>query len=137
MSTRAHIALSIITLIGLAFIVRMVRRSQLKSKYTVLWLTASLVIVVLVVFPDTLRGVSNLLGIYYPPATFLAIAVGVLFLIVVQFSAELSRADERTRILAEELALLRQQLEDVDRGQGADPDGSDGGGKDPRQDRPR
>lgn len=113
MSTRAHVAITLITLAGLAFVVRMVRRSQLQSKYTVLWLAASSVIVVLVAFPSLLERLSRLLGIYYPPATFLAIAVGVLFLIVVQFSWELSRAEERTRILAEEIALLRARIDAV------------------------
>lgn len=127
MSTRAHVAITLITLAGLAFVVRMVRRSQLQSKYTLLWLAASTVIVVLVVFPTLLARLSRLLGIYYPPATFLAIAVGVLFLIVVQFSWELSRSEERSRVLAEEIALLRarvEAVEDVDgsaRSAGEDP----------------
>lgn len=114
MSARAHIAITLITVAGLAFVVRMVRRSQLQSKYTVLWLGASSVIVVLVAFPSLLARLSRLLGIYYPPATFLAIAVGVLFLIVVQFSWELSRAEDRTRVLAEEIALLRSRVEAVE-----------------------
>jgi hypothetical protein len=118
MSTRAHIAITLITLAGLAFVVRMVRRSQLQSKYTVLWLAASTVIVVLVAFPTLLARLSRLLGIYYPPATFLAIAVGVLFLVVVQFSWELSRSEERSRVLAEEIALLRARVEAVEDGDG-------------------
>lgn len=111
MSARAHVAIALITLVGLAYVVRMVRRSQLQSKYTVLWLAASTVIVVLVAFPTLLAHLSSILGIYYPPATFLAIAVGVLFLIAVQFSSELSRAEQRTRVLAEEIALLRARVD--------------------------
>lgn len=113
MSTRAHVAITLITLAGLVFVIRMVRRSQLRSKYTVLWLAASMTIVVLVLFPNLLARLSRLLGIYYPPATFLAIAVGVLFLVAVQFSWELSRSEERIRVLAEEVALLRERVEAV------------------------
>lgn len=114
MSLRAHVIIAILTLLGLAFVVRMVRRHRLKSKYTMLWLTSSAVLVVLVAFPSLLTHVSTALGIYYPPATFLAIAVGVLFLIVVQFSWELSRLEERTRVLAEESALLRSRIEEIE-----------------------
>jgi hypothetical protein len=126
MSTRAHVAITLITLAGLAFVVRMVRRSQLQSKYTVLWLGASTVIVLLVAFPTLLVRLSRLLGIYYPPATFLAIAVGVLFLIVVQFSWELSRSADRTRVLAEEIALLRAQVEAVEEATSSAPTSDDG-----------
>lgn len=113
-TTRAHVAITLITLAGLAFVIRMIRRSQLQSKYTVLWLGASGVIVLFVAFPTLLARLSRLLGIYYPPATFLAIAVGVLFLIVVQFSWELSRSEDRVRILAEEIALLRAQVDAIE-----------------------
>ena len=44
MSFRAHVIIAILTLVGLAFVVRMVRRHRLKSKYTMLWLSASAVI---------------------------------------------------------------------------------------------
>lgn len=115
MSLRAHVIIAIFTLVGLAFVVRMVRRHRLKSKYTMLWLTSSVVLVVLVAFPSLLTHVSSALGIYYPPATFLAIAVGVLFLIVVQFSWELSRLEEQTRVLAEESALLCSRIEEIER----------------------
>jgi hypothetical protein len=115
MSFRAHVIIAILTLVGLAFVVRMVRRHRLKSTYTMLWLSASVVLVVLVAFPTLLTHVSSAVGIYYPPATFLAIAVGVLFLIVVQFSWELSRLEERARVLAEESALLRSRIEEVER----------------------
>lgn len=110
MSTRAHVTIAFITLLGLAFVFRLVRRSQLKSKYTVLWLGASTVIVLMVLFPSLLTHLSRLLGIYYPPATFLAIAVGVLFLIVVHYSWELSRSEERVRVLAEEVGLMQQRV---------------------------
>jgi hypothetical protein len=39
--------------------------------------------------------------------------VGFLFLIVVHFSWELSRSEERVRTLAEELALLRAAQEEL------------------------
>lgn len=125
MSFRAHVIIAILTLLGLAFVVRMVRRHRLKSKYTMLWLSASVVLVVLVAFPSLLTHVSTAVGIYYPPATFLAIAVGVLFLIVVQFSWELSRLEERSRVLAEEAALLRARLEEIERVLGVEPVVSD------------
>jgi hypothetical protein len=51
--------------------------------------------------------VSTWLGIAYAPGTFFLGAITLLFLIVVHFSWELARLDARTRLLAEELAILR------------------------------
>ena len=110
-STRAHVVIAVVTLVGLVFVIRMLRRHRLKSKYTMLWMFSSMVLVVLVIFPSLLSRVSRAVGIYYPPATFLAVACGVLFLVAVQFSWELSRLEERTRTLAEEAALLGRRVE--------------------------
>jgi hypothetical protein len=62
--------------------------------------------------PGVLNTLSDWLGVFYSPTIFLLVAVGFLFLVVVHYSWELSRLENRTRTLAEELALLRAQLDD-------------------------
>ena len=107
MSTGAHVLVLVLTLVSLLFIVRMVRRNQLPSRYALLWLSIGVVIAVLATFPKVLDRVSSWLGIAYAPGTFFLGAITLLFLIVVHFSWELARLDARTRLLAEELAVLR------------------------------
>ncbi len=107
MSTGAHVLILVLTFVSLLFIVRMVRRNQLPSRYALLWLSIGAAIAFLATFPRVLDRVSTWLGIAYAPGTFLLGAVTVLLLIVVHFSWELARLDARTRLLAEELAVLR------------------------------
>ena len=107
MSGRAHGFVAVTTLVSLYFVVRLVRRHRLKSKYSLLWLTIGLVMGTIAAFPGLLDNTSYAIGIDYPPATFLVLSVAFLFLVVVQFSWELSRLEDRTRTLAEEVALLR------------------------------
>ncbi len=107
MSTGGHVFIFVLTLISLLFIVRMVRRNQLPSRYALLWLSIGVVIAFLAIFPRVLDRVSSWLGIAYAPGTFFLGAITLLFLIVVHFSWELARLDARTRVLAEELAILR------------------------------
>lgn len=111
MSGRAHVVIIIGAVLTIAFIVRLLRRHQLRSKYSLLWILIAAVIGVLGAYPDLLDRTSHALGIYYPPAFLLLIAVGFLFLVVVQFSWEFSRSDDRLRRLAEEHALLRAQVD--------------------------
>ena len=72
-----------------------------------LWIGIGLVMGTIAAFPGLLDNTSYAIGIDYPPATFLVLSVAFLFLVVVQFSWELSRMEDRTRSLAEEIALLR------------------------------
>lgn len=107
MSTGGHLLIIVLTLVSLLFIVRMVRRNQLPSRYALLWLSIGVVIAVLATFPTVLDRASSWLGIAYAPGTFFLGAITLLLLIVVHFSWELSRLDAKTRLLAEELAVLR------------------------------
>ena len=125
MTTTAHVFVVIVTLLTVGFILWLVRRHRLKSKYSLLWLTIALALVALAAFPNTLDRVSDAVGIYYPPATILFAAVAFLFLVVVHFSWELSRLEERSRVLAEEVALLRASIERLEDATGVGPAGQD------------
>jgi hypothetical protein len=110
MSTRAHVVILVVAALTILFILRLVRRRQLRAKYSMLWLTVGVAVAVFAVFPDLLNPISDALGIYYEPATFLLFATVFLLCIVLHFSWELSRLEDRTRTLAEEQALLREEV---------------------------
>ena len=110
-STEAHVLVIVLAAAVIAFIVHLVRSRRLRAKYSVLWFSIGLVLAVLAVFPDLLVEVSDLFGIEYPPATFMLLALSFLLVLVLHFSWELSRLEDRTRALAEEHALLRQEFE--------------------------
>lgn len=110
MSDKAHLLTVVITGVALLMILRLLRRRQLRAKYSLVWLSVGLILVILASSPALLDRVSEWVGITYGPATFFLGAIALLFLIVVQFSWELSRLEERTRTLAEEVALLRMQV---------------------------
>jgi hypothetical protein len=112
LSGQAHVLIIIATLVIAWFILRLVRARQLRSKYALLWLVIGVLMLSLAAVPGVLNTVSGWLGVAYSPAIFLLLAVGFLFLVVVHYSWELSRLESRTRTLAEELALLRTQLDD-------------------------
>jgi hypothetical protein len=57
-------------------------------------------------------------GIFYQPAAFLFAAVVFLFFVVVHYSYELSKLEERSQRLAEEVALLRNDLMTVSESSG-------------------
>lgn len=111
LSTRGHVFIGVVTVATLIFILRLVRRRQLAGKYAVLWTAVAAALGVLAIWPGLLKSLSEFVGVYYPPALFLLITTGFLFLIVIQFSWELSRNEDRTRTLAEEIALLRAELD--------------------------
>lgn len=109
MSPISHALVAILCLSSLLFIARLVRRRQMRAKYSLLWLTVGSAMAVMAAFPTLLDRVSLALGISYGPTTLFLVAITLLLLIAVHFSWELSRLEEHTRRLAEEVAILRAE----------------------------
>jgi hypothetical protein len=106
-STSAHLFVLAMTLLSVGFILHLVRTRRLRAKYSILWLSVGVGLIVLAASPALLDRLSVALGITYGPATFFLGAITLLFVVVIHFSWELSRLEERSRTLAEEVALLR------------------------------
>ncbi len=103
-----------LTLLLLGFIVRLVRRRRMRAKYSFLWLGVGCAVLLIVSVPGLLESMSRSVGIVYPPAFLFLCAIMLLIFVVVHFSWELSRLEDRTRILAEELALANERLEQLE-----------------------
>ena len=84
----------------------------MRGKYTLLWMAVGLAVLVIAAFPAVLDRTSRYLHIYYSPSTLFLAAIGFLLLVCIYFSYELSRLEERTRILAEELAIVRGERDE-------------------------
>ena len=111
LSTRAHVFIVVVTAAALAYILRLVRRRRMAGKYALLWSGVGLVLLVLAVWPGSLSTLSELVGVHYPPTLLLLLLTGFLFVVVVHFSYELTKLEDRSRTLAEEVALLRAERE--------------------------
>ena len=99
----------------LAGIVELLRRRQLGEKYAVLWLVVGLVLLVFTVFPNLLPSLAAGVGIAIP--TNLLFFVGLVFLVgvVLHLSWEVSRLENETRKLAEDLAILQLEVSEMKR----------------------
>jgi hypothetical protein len=117
---RTHVIAAVGGLLVLAFMLELLRRRQLREKYAILWLLVSVAVVVLAAFPSLLNWVGDRLGIADPPNLLFFGAVIVLLLVSVHLSWESSRLEEETRTLAEEVALLRMQVEALQTGSPTD-----------------
>jgi len=109
-SDRAQLGAVIVSVILLAFVLELVRRRQLAERYALLWILATLALLVLAIWRSLLGDVADLLGIETPANALFVIALAVTFLLLLHFSVVSSRLAEETKILAQEVARLRQQL---------------------------
>ena len=101
----------VFVLATLAIMLWLMRRRALKERFSLWWGVLGVMVLVFAIFPGLLPWVSALIG-FATPSNFLFCGALLLLLVIsVQFSVELSRLEERARTLAEQVAILRAQVE--------------------------
>ena len=105
-----NILAAIAALITFVFVIDLLRRGVLREKYAVLWLFFSGAALLLAIFPAVLVWLTGVLGVAEPVNLLFFVTIVLLVLVSVQLSYELSRHEARIRRLAEEVALLQEEI---------------------------
>lgn len=109
MSSAAYWIGILVSAFTLGLVVELLRRRSLKERHAVWWLFAGVLALIVSVFPSVLEWVSTLLGIEVPSNLTFFVSTIVLFFVNLQHSTELTQLENKTRRLAEEVALLHEQ----------------------------
>ena len=115
MSLGTHLVFIAVAVLVALLVLRLVASRQLRSKYALLWLAVSLALLGFAVFPALIDGLADLLGVAYAPTAFLLLLIAVLGGLVGHLTWEVSRLETRIRTLAEDSALLRDEVDGLRR----------------------
>lgn len=88
-------------------------KKSIKEEYSIIWLLTSISFVVFSFWKDGLEVIAKLLGIDYAPAALFIILFVALFLIIIQFSIIISKQSEQNKTLAQDIGLLKHELEEI------------------------
>lgn len=97
----------VISVCLLLFVLELVRRKRLKEKYSLLWLLMSVVLIVMIAWPRLAIFMRDLFGLISIANTIFLIAVFFITILCIHFSVRISSLSEQTKLLAQELALLK------------------------------
>jgi Uncharacterized conserved protein (DUF2304) len=85
------------------------------ERYALLWLFSSLVILGLAVWTDALNALARQMGIVSAPNALFFIAVAFILLLLLHFSAAMSRLSDQSKVLAQRQAILEERLREAER----------------------
>ena len=111
MDTRIQLV-AILATAGLFVIVfELVRRRRLMERYALLWLFSMAVLLGLSIWQQALNTIAKSVGILYGPSALFAIAFGFVLVLLLHFSLVISRLADQTKVLAQRLSLLQQEVD--------------------------
>jgi hypothetical protein len=107
--------IQVISILGsgviLAVVFGLIRQRKLREEYALLWLGASILLIIMSLWRDLLETVARVAGVAYPPSVLFLAAIVLGFLLAMHFSVSLSRLANQNKRLTQELALLKHQIE--------------------------
>lgn len=109
-----------VALLLFIIVVELVRRRRLRERHAVWWLVATALAVLAGVFPGAVTWVASLAGVVLPANLVFFVSIGVLVLVCIQQSVELTELESETRALAEKTALLEVRLRELEKTQAPD-----------------
>lgn len=108
-----------ISAVVLLLLLWLLRSRRLKEKYAGLWIVLALAVIVVGVFPGLAAWLARHAGVQTPINLVFLLGFVVVLAVCIQLSAELSRGEETSRTLAEEIALLTLRVEEIERPSGS------------------
>jgi hypothetical protein len=134
--TKAQIIALVVTFAIFLFVLDLVRRRRLSERYALIWMLAALALLVLSIWTGGLDAIADVMGIQEPANAIFIIAFAVGFLLLLNFSVASSRLSEETKVLAQEVARLEQELRHERSLRGGDPNGFSGRAEQAQDDPP-
>jgi len=95
-------------------IVELIRRKYLRERYALIWIVTGGFFLILSIRVEILKGISDFLGFSVPSNALFFFGILFLVLIVLGLSVITSRLAEKNKVLAQEVALLKKQVADLE-----------------------
>lgn len=99
------------TLLGV--VIHLIRKEKLKEGYSIVWFIVGITLVLFSIVTRLLDLLARAVGISYSPAALFIILSGGLVLLALHFSVLVSKHDKKIRELAQEHALLKEEIQEL------------------------
>src|SRR5271157_1606129 len=111
MLTYGHALVFTTNLVVFLFVLWLVHRRSISERFAMLWLllTVFLLRASSVGYPY-LFVIAKLLGVVYPPSALFFLAIAGLTLLIIELFTWISKLNDRTRILTQQIAILHERV---------------------------
>ena len=103
------IFLTVMAVLVILYILLSSRRNKLSPANSFIWIIFCIILLVLSIWPASLDWLANLLGISYPPALFLSIAIVILFIMNFIQSQKIENLQKKIIDLGQEVSILKSK----------------------------
>lgn len=113
MSINLIVSLSILSILWLILILTILKKGKIPIKYSLIWIIAVCILLLVVIAPGLLEFMANILGF----ETVSNMVAGIMFILLLYITMVLtmivSKQKENITLLIQEISMLKQEVENV------------------------
>lgn len=107
---RIQILAIVAGLFFILIILRAIMKGKLRTEYSFVWILMGLILMVFSVWPKSLEILAYYFGVYYAPSLIFIFFFFMIFIFLIHLSVVNSKQQEQIKKLAQEIALLKEEL---------------------------
>jgi hypothetical protein len=111
MPHRIQFVSAAIGILLLMVIFQLIRKNRLLEQYALLWIASAVLLLVVSIWRNLLEKLAGWAGIYYAPSALFLVALFCGMVIALHFSVVISQIKKQNHALAQEVALLRHEVD--------------------------
>lgn len=112
MDVRMRIFIGIIMVLAFLYVCTAIKRRVIDIRHALVWLVVCILLLILDIFPSLLEGISRLLGFALPVNMLFFLGFLLAIVIIFGLSAKVSKLNEQVKQMTQDLALLKNELEE-------------------------
>lgn len=111
---KVSVVATIASLLLLGVVLELIRSRRLRERYALLWVLTGVVLVVLSAWRGGLNTIAGWFGVEtYPPAVLFAVSLLFVLAVLLHYSTVLSKVSDENVILAQRVALLELEINEL------------------------
>lgn len=100
----------ILAIIVIIYVFNIVRKKQFSIKESFWWMIASIIMLILAIYPYSIDRIANMLGIAYPPSLLFVLCIIFLLFILFRNSRKIFELQLKVIELGQEVAVLKEKV---------------------------
>lgn len=109
------IKIQLISILGTSFFIifisRLIIKGKLREEYSLIWIFCAAVLIIFSIWRNGLDYLSQALGVFYSPSLLFLFMICAIIIFLVHLSLVNSKQQDQIKKLAQELAILKNELE--------------------------
>ena len=118
MSTKLQAFMLLALALYFFILFQLLKKKRLNLKYTILWIFAGFIMLLVSLFPQILFAVTDFIGIEVPSNALFAMIFFFVIIILMTLTSIVSKQNEQLKRLTQTIALLEKRIRELETQQG-------------------